>query len=309
MSLLRYFPFSQPFDFKIGTSPLPAQACVIECDDAYEEEVSLKRSLLQQQPGYYFKSGTNTLQVQWEAVGLLLTQVVNCYPQHFTFSQDGQACFLRNARFNESHHFQWQAQSSLPYAPLDWLGRQFQEDLLLLDENLNLVAGQLCFPSGWDLNEKLGHPFLHIHAPLPHAMDNTMNTALAFMKRLPAGKSFQRNNWGVRVSNQLDLSSRHSAWYRRHLHEVSSTLTAHNAGAHLYIRVEHQTLTRLPSSQHVLFTIHTYQSRLENEVLNPARAQAMLQFLKAVPTDLLEYKLMTPFMPVLLSYLEQKVHS
>src|SRR5262245_21566890 len=51
------------------------------------------------------------------------------------------------------------------------LGGAWEPDFLLLqcqaDGVVRLVAGCVCFPSSWSLEEKMGHPIEHIHGVVP----------------------------------------------------------------------------------------------------------------------------------------------
>ena len=67
-------------------------------------------------------------------------------------------------------------------------------------------------------------------------------------------------------------------------------LTTHTIGHELFLRVERQTLTRLPGSMIVLFGIHTYISRLEDEAADPWRARRMLDVIRTAPRDVKDYK-------------------
>lgn len=125
------------------------------------------------------------------------------------------------------------------------------------------------------------------------------------MERLPPGKTFTRNNWGFRLSDQLDLSSKHSHDYRQRLTRTMATLPVDQVGDAIYLRVEHQTLTRLPETQHTLFTIRTYHSSVREECRDVNRAHTMLSFLRGAPPELIEYKVMTPLFDALLVYLSR----
>ena len=302
--MLPYFPFGDAFDLKMGTSSLRDELNLIECDEYYQSEVLHKRQLLHEDHPYYFKAAPVARQAQWEVLDIVLHSLAKHYPTHFVLTKHDNQWHWRNNLLQEEQSFVFGDEATLPLQPLDWVGRQVQEDLLILDATAHLIGGQLCFPSGWSLEEKMNRHFLEIHAPLPALMNPMMQTAGKLMERIPVGKPIQRNNWGFRVTAQLDLSSRHSSWYRTRLQEVSSSLTNNTIGDEVFIRIEHQTLTKLPLSGCVLFTIHTYNNALAREVKDPARAKALLTFLQDVPPDLLEYKLMTPFIQPLLSYLK-----
>ena len=60
--------------------------------------------------------------------------------------------------------------------PLELAGRLVQEDLCVMQAALEdaenageyrLTAAALCFPTRWNLREKIGHPMSEIHNPVP----------------------------------------------------------------------------------------------------------------------------------------------
>lgn len=304
--MLPYFPFAKGFDLKMGTSPLRDEFCVAECDKHYLHEVSLKRKMLTENPEWYFLANPNTSLAQWEALDLILTGLAKNYPQHFQLSKEGNVWNWKNFLLNETHTFVWGDSNTLPVQPLEWVGRQVQEDLILLNADLIVVAGQLCFPSGWSLSDKMNQHFIKVHAPLPQITDNMIQSANKLLERIPAHKPVVRNNWGFRVCDWLDLSTRQSEAYKKLLHEVSDSLLHDEVGDKIFVRIEHQTLSRLPQSRHILFTIHTYQSKVMEEVKDKHRAEALALFLATIPADMLNYKLMTPFIEALRVYVNHK---
>jgi dimethylamine monooxygenase subunit A len=304
--MLPFFPFSETFDLKMGTSPLADPEHLIERDEHYHDEVNLKRKLFNSDQDYYFRAAPNTEDAQWEVVSIVLNSLVKASPSNFILHKNQNQWTWENKVLNEKIAFQFGVSATLPLPPLCWAGLQVQEDLLILDKELTLIAGSLCFPSGWDLNEKFGKHFLTIHAPLPALTSPMIEAAGKFISKIPAGKAFQRNNWGFRINNWLDLSAKHTPAYLNELNTVSREMTEDNAGEKIYVRVEHQTLSRLSNSNHILFTIHTYQNLLKNEVEDPTKARTLHSFLKSVPTPLLEYKAMAPFAEKLISYLKTK---
>ncbi|HCZ35205.1 MAG TPA: DUF3445 domain-containing protein [Cytophagales bacterium] len=301
--MLPYFPFAKGFDLKMGTSPLRDEFCVAECDKHYLHEVSLKRKMLTENPEWYFLANPNTSLAQWEALDLILTGLAKNYPQHFQLSKEGNLWNWKNFLLNETHTFVWGDSNTLPFQPLEWVGRQVQEDLILLNADLIVVAGQLCFPSGWSLSDKMNQHFIKVHAPLPQITDNMIQSANKLLERIPAHKPVVRNNWGFRVCDWLDLSTRQSEAYRKLLQETASSLQIEDVGEKVFVRVEHQTLSRLPQSNHILFTIHTYQSKLKDEVTDSQRAKVLADFVQQVPEDLLAYKQMLPITDKLKAYL------
>ena len=141
-----------------------------------------------------------------------------------------------------------------PDQPLLTLGRLFQEDFCLLEQEGAehiLTAAILCFPAGWTLAEKLGRPMTQIHTPV-----ESYNPDLA--------RRVQRMFDAIRPEQPL--------WRANSLIYDDPTLhQPRSEGAprprpveKLYARSERQCLIRLPKSRAVVFSIHTYVVRMTN---------------------------------------------
>lgn len=310
--MLPYFPFGQQFNDKMGTFPLPDDL-LVEVDAPYEHELALKRQLLTERPAYYYQALPGHETAQWDGLEAVLNNLAQFAPDQFTLRQDGDRWHWRNQRLNEATTFTFGDSATLPHDPLDWVGRQVQEDLTLLagDDRyasaVTLVAGQLCFGNGWCLDEKMGLPFWQIHAPIVPIVEPMTRAAQKLMERLPVGRPVWRANWSVKVTDQLDMTSRHTPALDQLLADRLPALTPDTIGDQLYLRIERQTLTRLPRSGAILFGIHTYQNLLAHEVAaRPGAADRLARVFSTAPTALLDYKGMTGFMPALLTYLTQQ---
>jgi len=302
--MIKYFPFASSFDLKMGTSLMKEEDTVVEIDQHYQSEINLKRSLLDSDHGYYFGALPGTEHAQWEVVEKVADDLIKHDPSNFSVVKEGDVWRWRNNVLDETHIFNF-GDNNFSIAPLDLIGRHVQEDLILLNPLGEVVAGQLCFPSGWSLHEKLGKQFIEVHAPLPSLTNPMIQAANKLIERLPLGKPVSRNNWGFRLDDQLDLSTKHSLTYREKLSTVIPTLSRQAFGGRIFLRVEHQTLTRLPKSNFVLFTIHTHNSSVAEECKSVQRLNTMLSFLKSTPAELIEYKVMTPIIDRLINYLEE----
>lgn len=289
----------------MGTAPMKETDTLVEIDENYRNEITLKRRLLKEDPAYYFMALVESNAAQWDVVEKVINELVRHDPDRFSIEKNELRWTFTNKRLNESHSFTFGDASTLPYAPLDWIGRHVQEDLIILNEKGEVVAGQLCFPSGWAMEEKIGKQFIEVHAPLPAVTNPMIETANRFIAHLPVGKSFMRNNWGFRYGDQLDLSSKYSATYRAKLEADAPSFSHEDVAEKIFLRVEHQTLTRLQNSGYVLFTIHTYHHSVKEVVSDAVRAQTLLSFLQGTPAELIDYKVMTPMYPQLISYLEE----
>lgn len=287
----------------MGTTPLSENEPLIDCDENYFNEITLKRSLLEKDHSYYYKSSEGDGEAQWEVLEKVLSNLVKHAPQKFSLERKGSAARWTNTLLNESHEFTFGDARSLPREPLDWVGRQVQEDLIILNEQGELISGQLCFPAGWSLDEKFGKNMMAIHAPLPGRLNPMIQAASKLMERIPNGHPLQRSNWGIRVCDELDLSPKHSQRYRELLSQ-SESWDEKTIGEKLFIRIEYQTLSRLSQSNGILFTIHTYLGKVSDEIPNRERIKRFLNYLVSVPPDVLEYKLIHPYSEKLIRYLQ-----
>ncbi len=132
--------------------------------------------------------------------------------------------------------------------PLRCLGRLVQEDLCLMLPDVRgehvLGGAILCFPASWTLAEKLGKPMSQIHVPVPEYDANIARRVQRLLDAVQPGRPLWRMNHNLYASPDL-----------YHPRSESDPRIATNP---LYLRAERQCLLRLPRSQAVLFTIHTY---------------------------------------------------
>ncbi len=308
--MLPYFPFAQRFNDKVGTALLTETDALIEVDAQYRAEIALKRNLLTELPDYYYQALPGHETAQWDVLEVVLNSLEQTYPDSFSLRKTGNHWHWQNHLLNETLSFTFGDAAALPVSPLDWAGRQVQEDLLVLASNdgsslqPSLVAGQLCFGNVWCLDEKMGLPFWEIHAPINGIVPPMMRAAQKIMERLPVGRPVWRLNWNIKITDQLDMTSRRMPELNQLLHDRLPHYTPETIGSQLFLRIERQTLTRLPRSGAILFGLHTYNNRLDAELAERHHAaQNLLNVLETAPPALLDYKTVSPFLPPLLAYL------
>ena len=306
MHKLPYFPFGNQFDLRMGTALITQKDRLTDVDNEhYLPEIKEKRKLLHEDHRYYYRSSPNALTAQWDVVDIILNDLRNIDPQHFILQKKNDHWHWINTYLDEETNFIFGDENTLPLEPLDWIGRQVQEDLLILsnDDSAALIAGQLCFANGWSLDDKFGQPFLTIHAPAPTMINGTMQTAQKLMEKIQVSKPVWRCSWNFKVWNNLDLSSKYNTPYNEELKRLALQLTPENIGNHVYLRIERQTVSRLPHSGCVLFGVHMYQNTLDDEQMTNKQAQNMRDVLQTTPKEMLNYKAITPFYDALVEYL------
>jgi len=103
------------------------------------------------------------------------------------------------------------------------------------------------------------------------------------------------------VTDRLDLPPLVNAAFE----PVKCEVTAGNAGERCYFRVERQTLSRLPLSGGILFTVRTYVAPLAE--LDWRERELLARALRTMPAAMLSYKGIEPFAGPLLEYLARSV--
>jgi hypothetical protein len=308
--MLRFFPFGEHFEPGMAGRSLSGSEPLIDLDEPhYAAEIALKRGLLDAAPAEYFLAPPELADAQWEVLELVASDLSRRYPDWFSLQRVGPSWHFHNHLLGEGTRFVYGDPTSLPLEPLDWMGRQVQEDLVLVraDAAGTLVGGQLCFPNGWDLPERAGQSYLAIHQRTPGSTMPGVQAGGRLLQSLKHGRTFCRLGWNLKLSNQLDLSTKHLPAYLAHAAARGPELDPRGVGRELFIRVERQTFTRLSRSSHVLFGIHTYLSALEVEARDPERARRILQVVREAPADVKRYKAIFPVEAALLAYLEDQL--
>jgi hypothetical protein len=305
--VLPYFPFADDtFKMVMGVKALNDNSLIEVDSEAYREELALKNTLLSDDYDEYFRAPPETERSQWEVVELLLKNMASHYPQYFELEIDGEQWRWRNRLLDDEVRFVFGRSDSLPLPPLDWVGRQVQEDLLILSGNaadgMPLIAGHLCFPNAWCLNDKMGKSFLDIHHEVPLFAEYLGRSSNLLLERLKPGRPVWRVNWSIKATSRLNHLPRFS--YEERL--THQHFTVENIGERSFLRLERQVLSRLPETDAILFTIHTYQAPIVSVAERADYAGRIARVVRTMPEELLRYKGMKPFVDILLAYLETK---
>ena len=174
--------------------------------------------------------------------------------------------------------------------PLEAAAHLVPEDLLLLaprqrdsDDGLLdwvLVAAALAFPAHWVLAEKMGRPLAGIHEPVPHYGGRLETPMDRFFTNMKVGPISHRWNWSVMTSDRLFTP-----------HRMRRAPLAPGAGIdEISIRMESQTLRKLPKSGMVLFTIRTYAEPLSRWAAMPGAVPSLLEMLDGMTPQMRDYK-------------------
>lgn len=285
-----YLPFEAgPFRMSLGLVARDPDD-VISLDRHYPAEIEQRRALLDRW-GREVAAAEPGAEPAWREMLERLADVLpRRYPDVFAPSPAG----VHNRITGET----WDSDAD----PLRAAALLVQEDLCLLelrDGMPYLIAGTLCFSPGWRLQEKLGQKLGEVHVKVPFYAERLGRPVDRLMRYLQRGKLVERLNWGLYDNDSLFRPGRHFQ------SERNPDITPDNALDRLYLRVERQTLSVLPRTGAVLFTIRTHVYPLRRVVAAADASARLGEAVRVLPPEMALYKSIAPFREALLAALSQ----
>lgn len=263
-----------------------------ELDERYIPEMSERRRLLATHHPDVFAALPQSDDARAETLAEITANLAAHRPQWFA----GKGSLFHNRLAGET----WDRRS-LPCDPLDLAGRLVQEDLCVVQASNAgplLTAAVLCFPSRWRLAEKIGRPLADVHAGVPFYGERLRRPVDSFMHHLKPHHIAGRLNWSV--LDDATLFQPAGKWRD----EPNRDVTAENAGETLSLRVERQTLRRLPRTGAILFGIRVHVYPLRAAITTPRAAARLAEAIRALPESTSLYKSIPPIRRALLDWLD-----
>ena len=258
--------------FTIGLEPLdPARW--FEPDNNLLRDLAQKEQLFTARRSEIFQAQIDTLNSQkecWRAIADFL-----CAHDPAIYRRDGEYIAVHGNRIGCDDE-----------APLLSAARLVQDDLCLMrasPEGWRLVAAALCFPSTWLLREKFGLPMGAIHTPVPGFAGQMERRVQRIFDALQPAAPVWRMNWSIYEDAHLRHARARSAPRRWPREGVDPEKNA-------FLRIERQTLTKMPISRDILFTIRIYSDPLAALARMPECAAALRTQLLAMDEQQLAYK-------------------
>ncbi|NBR41234.1 MAG: DUF3445 domain-containing protein, partial [Alphaproteobacteria bacterium] len=119
-----------------------------------------------------------------------------------------------------------------------------------------------------------------VHAPVPDYKTRLEVPVNRFFNNMKSGSITCRFNWSLQIGQELFTP-------RRNAHPSSDTSTKIDQ---VYVRIERQTLRKLPRSGHILFTIRTNLESLGNWLAVDGALASLGQMLEDLPDAQRQYK-------------------
>jgi len=227
MRSFTHTPYAGPTrPFTIGLSALdPARW--IEPDADRDRYLTEKRVLATTRLDEVFRATDDSLPAQAECLAAL-TAHLNAYHPQLMAETD-------------------LSDDDLP--PLLRAGMLVQDDLVIMmrrEAGWFIAAAHLSFPSSWLLAEKFNRPMEEVHEHVPGFEGGTRNAAMInrIFDNLAPDLPAERFNWSIN-------------WKEKLFHPETGRNDTAEAGEAV-VRVERQTLTKLPQTGAIVFTIRIY---------------------------------------------------
>lgn len=294
-SAVTYAPLKAgPFGLSMGLQPLELRDW-IEVDERFEEQLREKSRLCESRHSDVFDARPESAAGSREVLELLRAHLPKRFPD--LYRAHGE--LFHNLVTEDT----WKLDKP-DLHPLDLAGRLVQEDLCLMkhsdrDGLYHLVAASLCFPTRWRLSDKMDRPLHEIHGPVPGYAPELASKMNRFFSKLRVERPVWRVNWSLPDDPALFQPTGHGRV------RLNRKITPENVAEKIWLRVERQTLRRLPVSQDILFTIHVHQSPLGEFSGHPDRTAQLAANLRAMPEPMRQYKSLPPVLDAVLTWLDK----
>jgi dimethylamine monooxygenase subunit A len=284
---MAYLPFEPgPHRLQMGLMALKPEDW-IELDETLGATLLAKRRLLAERHGEVFAALPETEVAGAEVLALLADHLPRRFPAQY-------------ARMNTTIAI---AATGEPIGigapgvhPLETAARLVPEDLCLMrgtEAGYILAAACVCFPSRWRLADKIGRSLAAIHGPVPGYGEALGRPVDRFFEKLVVERPVWRLNWTIHARSEP---------FQPVAPQVAALDPADFADS-VFLRVERQTLRRLPASADVLFTIRTYIRPLGEIAQDADTAKRLAAAIDSLPPPMRAYRSMTNFTDELVAWL------
>jgi len=152
-----------------------------------------------------------------------------------------------------------------------------------------MIGAGVCFPSNWDIHEKMGKPVEEIHAIVPGLNASLGAKISKFLSNLTPFKAWQRENWGLSADAELN---HHPSRKLKRLDNCATLSTT-------WLRLERQFFCKMHWSKYdcppfILFAIRVYNFLLDELIQEPGSAARIAHSLETMPDDVAAYKGIAP---------------
>ena len=287
-------------DFQLGLRPIRPETWILIGAD-HVQIMRQKHERLSRFRPYYYRTLPASLPTQRELRNRVTTHLVSDHPASF----EKLGSVVRSVITGQT--LDLDDDSVEPLLQLSYL---IEEDFMLLDEGSGvprITAAANAYSTSGRLAASVGHDMEWTHAPVPQLTEKLGVKINRVIRTVHTATPCERFNWQVTpmASVFFPHTDPHAA-NAAAMHHVAAELRADpaRAGDLLWLRVERQTLSRLPDSNSVAFSLHTYSDPLSSIRSDLESVRALLTLLRNYTEERWKYSEMDIVRKPLLLWLE-----
>ncbi|KAF9452869.1 hypothetical protein P691DRAFT_771973 [Macrolepiota fuliginosa MF-IS2] len=173
--------------------------------------------------------------------------------------------------------------------PLIFLLENVPEDFLIVQEDkatglYHFRAGVSASAVGWNMSVKIGRPLHEVHGPVPFYKEKMQHSMDRFFSKMTCDKPIQRGSWGLEIGQPLYLQTEDPRWASRDIQDPDLDIND------IHLRVDWQTLRRLPKSQAIVFNFKALFTPITHFREEPFVPRLVATVLRESQRPFMEYK-------------------
>jgi dimethylamine monooxygenase subunit A len=298
-------PAYQPYrwasvDFTLGLGPVRKSEW-IQFSPRHADNMREKRGRLSAQFDRYYRTLAESVNAQRELRDRVVAHLATDHTDRYALAGSTLT----------SHHesLAWHLDDP-NVEPLRQLSDIIEEDFMLLQELhgvMRITASSNAYSSSGRLVSAVGQTVHWAHIPVPTLSDTLGVRIDRVLSSVHEDTPCERFNWQVTPMGTLFFPHDPHRANADAMRAVCDALCRDpgTAGELLFIRVERQTLSRLPASGAVAFSLHTYSDPLSVLEADPQAAHSMLRLLEGYSDSRWHYSEMDIVREPLLNYLRR----
>ena len=291
MTLPKYTPYLDgQGGVKLGLSPI-SESKWLEIDNKFEEEIRLKKKLLKTNRDDVLQITQGSEDKQNEILESIVSYLQKFHSDIFKVTKDSVYIESTNDLYKLNQFKN----------PIELASLLVQEDLVMMspkEDKFYLEAASLSAPSHWSLTEKFSKSLMDLHHGVPGYKEDIGQRVDEIFNRLPTERILERFNWSIYDDPKLFQP----------VHSKPFVEFKESKPSKLFLRVERQTIRKLPVYGTVLFTIRVYVDPIES-ILNDEHTLTSLKMaVENLSVPMKKYKSIDQLEKTLLLWLKDKIN-
>lgn len=290
MPLPKYTPYlNGEGGVKIGLSPI-SEFEWLDIDDKFEEEINLKKNLLKDSREEVLQINNQVKTEQAEVLDTVLKYLKSFHSDKYKINND--SVFIESSkdfyRFDQFDN------------PIELASLLIQEDLVLMsskNSKFYLTAASLSAPSHWSLVEKFSKSLMDLHEGVPSYKESIGQRVDEIFDKLPSERILERFNWSIYDNPKLFQP----------VNSKPNVKFTETEASKLFMRVERQTIRKLPLSDSVLFTIRVYVDPILSLLEDKRLLESLQLALENLTDPMKKYKSIDQFEVNLLTWIKENL--